>query len=491
MKQSTRRLLTHGTNASLVTVMVIGVLVLLYVLADNFRQRIDLSEGGQNTLQAETVDQLRLLDSDGQAVTITAFTAQRGKDDSYFKDRAVKDLLKELGAQSTAIEWRQVDFDKERLTAEKLGVGDYGRIVVQRGKDRVDIKDRELFRRTGKGADRKLEFVGEAAIARGFAQLMTDQRQVVYILTGHGDLDPGERGPDGLSQLAEALDQERYDVETLDLLRSDRDGELPTVPDDAAVVFVARPQQALTPQEEDSLLAWIGRGGAVLFAVDVGAPVPGMLGRMGLTVPDGVALQPEMQVPYRDRPIPVYKRHPITMELLEEKVVSVLAHPAPLRMLDPLPEGVRASAVLSSTRDGWIDRGGALVGGGAVYEKEIDGAGPVDLAIALELLPGRGLVRSSKPVSRILVVGDGDVFTNAVLGEAPGNAPLALNAIHWLAGEDRRLGVTVGTVGRATRSRRLALTQEELGMLRIVTLGFMPFVVLLFGIGTWFARRGR
>ena len=95
MKQSTRRLLTHGTNASLVTVMVLGVLVLLYVLADNFRHRVDLSEGGQNTLQAEMLDQLSLLDSDGETVQITAFTAQRGKDESYFKDRAVKDLLKD------------------------------------------------------------------------------------------------------------------------------------------------------------------------------------------------------------------------------------------------------------------------------------------------------------------------------------------------------------------------------------------------------------
>ncbi len=491
MKQSTRRLLTHGTNATLVTVMVVGVLVLLYVLADQFRARADLSEGAQNTLQVETLDQLRLLDDLGGAVTVTAFTAQRGKDDSYFKDRAVKDLLRELGANSTALEWRQVDFDKERLTAEKLGVNDYGRIVIQRGRDRVDIKDRELFRRVGKGKDKRLEFVGEAAIARGFAQLMTDQRQVVYFLTGHGDLDPEASGPDGLSELAAALDQERYDVEALDLLRSDREGELPVVPDDAAVVVVARPQQPLTPQEEDSLLAWVGRGGPLLVLVDVGSPVPDLVGRMGLTVPEGVALQPEMQVPYRDRPIPRYGRHPVAAALMEEKLATVLAYPAPLKALDPLPEGVRVTEVLSTTRGGWIDRGGALVGGGAVYEPEIDGEGPVDLALALELLPGRGLVRSSKPVARVMVVGDGDLFTNAVLGEAPGNAPFAINAVHWLAGEDRRLGVTVGTVGRATRSRRLALTQEELGMLRIITLGFMPLVVVVFGVGTWLARRGR
>jgi hypothetical protein len=491
MKQSTRRLLTFGTNASLVTVLVLGVLVLLYVLADQYRARLDLSDGAQNTLQDEIVDQLRLLDSDGETVKVTAFSHQRGKDDSYFKDRAVKDLLREIGAKSTMVEWRIVDFDKERLTAEALGVNDYGRIVVQRGRDRVDIKDRELFRRRGKGQAKRIEFMGEAAITRSFAQLMTDSRRVVYVLTGHGELDPDGRGPDGMSDLAAALDQERYEVETLGLLRSGRDGVLPSVPDDAAVVFVARPRLALTPEEEDSLLVWIGRGGSVLFAVDVGTPVPKLLGRMGLTVPDGVALQPEMQVPYRDRPIPRYMRHPVTAELAEEKVATILAHPAPLRMLDPLPEGVRVTQVLSSTRDGWIDRGGELEGGGAVYEPEIDGAGPVDMALALELLPGRGLVRSSKSVARIMVVGDADMFSNAVIGEAPGNAPFAINTIHWLAGEDRRLGVTVGTVGRATSSRRLALTQEELGMLRLITLGFMPLLVLIFGIGTWVARRGR
>ena len=101
MKQSTRRLLTYGSNASLVTVMVLGVVILLYVLADAYRWRTDLSEGASNTLQSETVQKLSLLDQDGRAVTVTAFTNQRGKDDTYFKDRALKDLLKELGEQSS------------------------------------------------------------------------------------------------------------------------------------------------------------------------------------------------------------------------------------------------------------------------------------------------------------------------------------------------------------------------------------------------------
>ncbi len=488
MRQSTRRFLAYGGNATLVTVMVIAVLMLLQALSGTYKTRIDLSADGDNTLQSDTLAKLRMLDDAAQPVVITAFTAQRGKEGTYFKNRAVKDLLRELGERSTAVDWRQVDFDQERLTAEELGVGDYGRVVLQRGDDRVDLKDRELFRRRGKGADRHLEFTGEAAITRALSQLMAPTRRVVYVLSGHGDLAPDEPGPDGLSELAELLDQERYDLEALDLIRSDRGGELPTIPDDAAAVFVARPQRALTEQEEDLLLSWVGRGGPLLIAVDVGTPLPALLDRVGVSVPPGVVLQQEMQVPFRDRPIPRLRSHAITGELREQKLVTVVAHAAPVVTSEA--EGVRARPVMSTTRSGWIERGGALVGGGAVYEAGIDGEGPVDLAVSLELIPGKGLVRSSKGRARIAVFGDGDAFTNALMGEGPGNATLALNTIHWLVGDDRRLGAG-GSVGRATRVRRLALTEQEMGTLRAVTLGFMPGVVLLFGMFTWLSRRGR
>jgi len=491
VKQNTRRVLAYGSNATLVTIMVLGVLVALYALADSYRARVDFSEGAQNTLQADTLQKLSLLDQDAEEVTLTAFSHQRGKDDSPFKDQAVKDLLKEVGAHSTAVKWKLVDFDKERLTAEKLGVTDYGRIVIQRGKDRVDLKDRELFRRVGKGKDRRVEFVGESALSRAFSQLMTPSRRAVYVLSGHGELDPTGSGPNSLSELVSELDRERYDVEPLDLIATTREGELPSIPDDAAVVFVARPLRALTPQEEDALLGWVGRGGAVLVAGDVGTPAPELLKRIGLSFSDGVALQPEMQVPYRDRPIPVYGRHAITTDLREDKLVTVLSHPAAVRRPDTLPEGVRAEAILKTTRGGWIDRGGELVGGGAVYEPDIDVQGPHDLAYAVTIRPGTNLVRPGKPQARIVVIGDADVFTDAIVGEAPGNAVFGVNLVHWLAGDDRRLGVTVGTVGKATRARRLALTEEDLATLRWVSIGLMPIMVLALGIATWLSRRGR
>jgi len=491
VKQSTRRLLAFGSNATLVSTMVLAVMVLLYVLADSRRIRVDLSEGASNTLQAETLQKLSLLDSDGQSVIITAFTSQRGKEESPFKDQAVEDLLKALDERSALLEWRLLDFDKERITAEKLGVTEYGHVVIQRGTDRVDIKDRELFRRSGKGADRKIEFLGEAAVSRAFSQLMTPSRKVVYIVGGHGELSVDASDPGGLSELAAALDRERYDVEPLNLLASDNTGALPEVPEDASVVLLARPRQPLTPQEEDALLGWLGRGGGLAVWLDVGVPVPAFLRRLGVNVLEGVALQPEMQVPYRDRPIPRYKSHAITSGLLDEQISTVLAFPAPLQLVDPFPEGVAASVVLQTTRDGWIDRGGTLEGGGAVFEPGLDSPGPVDLAVAIDLRPGGGIVRPGRPAARVFVSGDSDQFANVLLGEGPGNAAFALNVIHWLAGDDRRLGVVQGAVGRSTRSRRLAVTEEDTRVINGVALGLMPMLVALLGIITWFSRRGR
>lgn len=488
MNQQLRRRLAYGSNATLVTAMVVGVLVLVYVLADGARVRWDLSADAANTLEPDTEAKLALLDADAEPVVITAFTHQRGKEDSYFRDRAIRDLLVEVDLRSQVVEYRLVDFDKERLTAERLGVNDYGRIVVQRGQDRVDIKDRELFRRVGKGDERGLEFLGESALSRAFAQLLAPSRRVVYVLQGHGEPAIADRGPEGLSELVSALDLERYDVETLDLLRTDREGRAPVVPDDAALVVVAGLRGPLTTQEEDVLLDFLGRGGPMLLALDVGAPTPVFLPRLGVRMPDGLAMDTVLVFPYKDRPVPVYKSHPITEALREGKQVTMLAAPAPLRLVEPLPAGVRVDPVLVGGRDSWIERGGDTDGGTAIYQPDVDGAGPTVMAVAVQLLPTGDIVRSSKPAARVLVLGDSEVLANGLLTEGPGNRDFVVNAVHWLAGDDQRLGLVVG---RRTAERRLALTREQTDRLRWVSLLLLPGLVCMVGTATWYSRRGR
>ncbi len=488
MKRSLKRRLSYGSNATLVTLFVVALVMVLYGVADRHRVRWDLTEEGANLLQRDTLNKIRLLDEVGQQVDVTGFTHQSGKKDSYFKNRELKDLLEELEFHSQSIRVRWIDFDRERLTAEALGVRDYGMVVVQRGQQRVDLRSRDLFRNRGRGADRELVFLGEAALNQAFSQLMTDSKRVVYTLQGHGEPDLNSTDPDGLSSLAELLEQEHYFLESLDLVRDREDPAMaPTVPGDASALLLARPRTQLTDPEHDALMEYLSEGGALLMLLDVNQPVPRLVSQLGVLRPTGFVMDQLRVFPYDDRPVPVYRRHPITEDLLEGRLVSVLAHVAPLSLLDPMPDGVRATALLRTSRQGWIDRGGALERGAALYEPELDEEGPVDMAYALELAPGQGVVYAGQPRGRVVVVGDGDLVLNALLADGPGNATLLVNTFRWLMGDDKRLSV----VGRPTKVRKLALTEEDTSMIRWVALGLMPLVIMVIGAAVWTGRRGR
>ena len=485
LNRQLQRRLAVGSNATFVSFLVIAAAMVLYAIVDLYRVRIDLSADQGSVLLEDTRNKLHLLDQSGQKVVVTAFSGQRGKKESYFKDRALQDLLDEIDYASQVVETHFVDFDKERLTAETLGVTDYSTLVIQRGDQRIDLRDRDLFRRVGKKEDRRMDFLGEAAVSRSFAQLMANEKRVIYALVGHGEMDPENYDPGGLSDLVTALGGDSYELKRLDLVRDRKDDPVPRVPDDAAAVLVARPTVTIPPMEEDLLLAYVATGGSVLFTVEPESPVPSLLGRLGVVIPSGRVLDKLLVFPYPDRPVPRYKGHPITKDLSDQLIVTVVAGAAPVQPAVPAIEGVRSSTVLETSRDGWIDRGGELNGGQAVYEPEIDSAGPVAMAVALDITKDSGIVK--KGAARVLVLGDSDVLSNTLLAEGPGNVTFAVNCFRWLVGDEGRLSV----VGKPSQVRRLALTEEDQGEIRWVALGLGPLLIIVLGLGVWASRRGR
>ena len=488
MSPQWRRRLAYGSNATVVTLIVGAILVLLYVGAMQTRVAWDWTDEGRNTLTSDMVAKLALLDADGEPVMVTAFTAQRGTPDARFKNRTIRDLLTAIGTQSQTVDWRVVDFDQERLTAERLGVTQYSHVVVQRGGDRVDIRARDSFRSTGSKDNRQTRFLGEGAIARAFSQLHTPKRRVVYALSGHGERDAEGRGPEGLSDLSDALDLERYELESLDLMATQRSGDVPTVPSDAAVVLIAGASAGMTPHENDAIVSHISRGGGVIVAVDPGTPTPAFLRRLGVGVLSGVVADKRVVFPFWDRPIPVLQPHPLTASLRTGQLVPVMAHIAPINLADPMPTGIRAGALMTTSRDGWIERAGRLEGGAPVFDEGVDGVGPVTFGVGLEIRPATEWVSADAPPARIVVLGDSDFLSNGLLSDGPGNTTLALESVHWASGADAR----VSSVGaRRQKVRRLAISAEQLKTVRVVSLGLLPVFFGLIGMAVRFSRRGR
>ncbi len=469
-----RRRLATGTNAAFVTVFVVTIAVLSVDLAGHWRIRWDLSADAVATLQPETYGVLEAVDAADRAVTVTAFSSQRKDQEAVFRDRMVKDLLRELEYRSVHVTTRFVDFDGDRLTAEALGVTRYGTIVVQGGTQRIDLIDREIFRGRGKGDGRELEFLGESAVARAISQVLAERARHVYVLEGHGEKKLEGGGAEGLSGLATLLENQGYEVAGLDLLRDREQQGAPAIPGDADALLVVGPTAPLTPEEDAAVSAYLARGGSVGYFVDPGGFVPRFLEVAGVTVPSGVVLDQVRVFPYEDRPVLRYGRHAVTEELVDANTVTIVALAAPLSLARR--DGIEANDLLVTSRTGWTERGEERP---SKYDEGTDDVGPITVGAAISL--------AGRAPARLVAIGDADVLTDELIGDGPGNATFAVNVSRWLVGDDERMSA----VGRPSAIRRLTLSQEQLSMIGWVVLAILPLVSVLAGGAVWSARRGR
>lgn len=462
-----RRLAT-GANAALVAVLVLVGLGLAVDVVERVGPRWDLTLDGAASLRPQTRAVLERVDAAGLDVRLTAFSAQQKDALAASRDRQLQDVLRVWEQASPRIRTTFVDFDRDRLTAERMGVDRYGTVVLEARGDRVDLADRELFRRSGSRDARTVDFVGEAALAAALEQLLAADSRTVYALTGHGEKVPFDRGLGDLHGLAGVLDGLGLRTRTLDLLGQEGP---PEVPADAAAVLVIGPTAPLPPVEQDALRAYLRDGGGVAICVEPGAPVPELLDELGLLRPEGVAMDPRSLYPWEDRPLLVGRRHPITEGVLADGLAVVAGHAAPLQIV-PV-DGVRANPVLGTSREGWVERGEERP---ARYDAGVDVEGPVEVAVTAHV--GRG---------RLLLVGDADWLGDPLIDEGPGNGTFAAASVRWLIGD----AVGVARVDSGRVARRVALTPAQLSRVRIGLVLVWPLLLLGVGAGWLAARRRR
>jgi hypothetical protein len=480
MRAGLQRRLATGTNAVLVALFVVATTVLVVDLAARFRERVDLSSDGVATLQQDTLAALAAVDAHDGIVEVIGTSHQRRRAEAAWKDRRVRDLLRELELESPTIVTTWVDLDRERQLAEALEITNYGTLVVRAGDQRVDFREREVFQRVradgGDGPD--LDFRGEALVARGLQQVLSGRTRVIYVLSGHGEPALDDAGPEGLGRFAEVMDRQGWDVESLDLLRDRDDAGEVAIPDDADAVLLIAPDTDLDPSETQVLRAFVRRGGSLGAWVEPGRPSLDILAELGVTIPEGVAYDRPSLVPFDDWWVPAYGRHPIVEPLAEEDIKVVFAHGAAVRTT--AIDGITPTVLLRSSRRGWLER--VPERPPADLDAGIDEPGPVDVAVALELAP------SAPPVdvaARALVVGDATGLGSELMDRL-GNPTFAVNTVRWLVRDDR-----MTLVGRPTRLRQIAASPEALTRIGWLVIGVWPLLVVLAGGIVLWMRRGR
>ena len=126
----------------------------------------------------------------------------------------------------------------------------------------------------------------EDTITNVLRKILKPARKKIYFLTGHGERDLTNAEQGGFQMAQRALENEGYEIDSLNLLTQAQ------VPQDAVVVIVASPKKAFLTSEVDALKAYLDRGGRILVLLEPfeDAGLKDFLAGYGITLDDGIIL---------------------------------------------------------------------------------------------------------------------------------------------------------------------------------------------------------
>lgn len=326
-------------------------------------------------------------------------------------------------------------------------------IVVISGKNYRTITANELLKvRIGEdNATPEIDgFRGEEAIMSAILSVTDGVSPIAYFLTGNGELsiDNSNRSS-GLSAFAQVLRSRHIRTAMLDL------SVTPGVPQDASLVIIADPHVPISPQAEEKLSRYLReRNGRVLAMISPGKDcgLENLLFDWGLQLQDVFVVEnsplcklPEGNYAIRSLPQKVHKTAEI-LAILSLPIVSS-QYRSVEEDLGAKEDRTRTVTPLFYSSHSTLQSGGPSSWGERDYRRppyrfdvmrgDIDG--PVPLGAVSERVAGTRL-GVSIPGGRLVVLGTGDIATNAQL-ENGGNKPFLLNTINWLIDRDVMLNI--------------------------------------------------
>jgi hypothetical protein len=458
----------------------------LNYVALNHSWRFDATANRRHSLSEETKAYLRQLERD---VTITVtLTDNNDNQEVAHAFRDVKGLLREyvFATEKTgkgAIKVNYVDVYQDRRRAEELGVNQPDVVVLQsdRGRSVKTLNDLYL----SKKAVSREAFKGEAVLTAAILDVASATKKKIYFLAGHGEMSPESvDGIRGLSQLRDQLRQRNFDLEGINLSLTRR------VPEDAALVIIASPQGRFQPFEEELLRNYLTtRAGRVILMVDPTRPfgLENLLFDWGVLVYDNVILDtnPNYITENKELILSHYLPHPITQVIIDHSLFPVVG---PARVVNedlgrPPDDGLNVKVLAASSPTAWGESGWRLQDAAYTPGQDLRGRQGLGVLVISERLKPANLPLSV-PGGRLAVFGTADLATNNRLIN-PGNFTLFLNTLSWAVDRDTQLNIPARPIERF----QLALSQEELGRLRLGLFLVVPGAIALLGVIVYWTRR--
>jgi len=450
----TTRSARFGSNALLMVLILLGILIVANIFAARFSWRLDTTAARQFSLAEQTRNILKSLNKD---VKITGFF--KSGDEAF-----TKELLTEYAHYSDRLRFEFSDPDKKPGLAKKYQVKSYGTLIVE-----------------AEGKQERIEKSEEQLLTNAIIKVTREGKKKLYFTTGHGEKDPDSDGADGLATARKALIEENYDIAKLLLARES------AIPADCSMLAVAGPRTELFASEKSLIMEFLQKGGKLLILLDPASPDSWseLLGEWGFKVGRDIVVDasgfgqlfgtgPTMPI------VSQYEEHAITRDF---NLMTFFPEARSISRGENPPAGLEFREIGKSTPRSWAETSPISGQAEITFDEGKDLRGPVTLFAGAEM-PATAAAGEKAGKTRLLVFGDSDFATNSYF-DTQGNGNLFQNGVSWLAEEEDLISVRA----RSPEDRRIAITQTQSRALLYLGIIVLPLAIFIAGIAVYRNRK--
>ena len=305
--------------------------------------------------------------------------------------------------------------------------------------------------------------ITEAQLTNAIAKIQQDNTSYIYFLQGHGE--PALNATEGgYSQAITALTERNYVVKPLNLSIAEQ------IPENAALVAIAKPMKQLLDSEITIIQQYIQNGGNLLLMLmpntDIG--LNPILQEWGIELDNRLVIDATAT---RNRPPTVvlvnrYGKHPITRNF--NNGISLFPQS---RIIKTTETDITATPIVITNENTWAESN--LASETITYNPQEDIAGALNIAIAL-----------TKENSRMVVFGNAIFATDGWFTQQL-NGDLFLNAVDWLIGTDRE---NLSIHSKQLTNRRINLTPLQASIISWLAIKIFPIFGFVMASITWWRK---
>lgn len=470
--EKNKSLLKYGGYASVMTMVVVIVAIVLNVVASQLNIKFDLTKNKLYTISEDTISLLQGLTEDVNIYSVYP----DGEELSV-----VTEILDRYASTSKHITVENVDpYKNPQFAAKYIKNGDsiaIGSVVVSTANGYKIISESDLadVYVTEAGESYMQGIKLESVLTGAIRSITSGESNAIYALTGHSEAKVYD-------DLITEMQYGGYSLKDLNLVTEG------AIPADCSILLINAPSTDITDSEIKLISEYMDNGGRVFITLAITLEkmpnLDSLLANYGIADSRRMIIEGSADYVYQQNPYYVVPQlsaeHSVTARLSETKTSAFIPFSVAISTLDVVRSTVAVAPFATSSPYSYSKAMEQM----SSYEKaETDPEGPFNIGVTITDVDKAGNEEGVKLVvfgAETIMESDINKIVNG------GNYGVVMNALDWLMGND-----TLSRSKSLGAEDYLQLTQSKAIVIMLVSVILIPLSIIIAGIVVVVRRRNR